>query len=87
VNSDGFPASPCDWIPSVVNLATLDSRRQFSISEEGIEIAKKKAFKLAPHIARASFRVRDFHNFPREEWEPKVKYSGWYSPVWLIERR
>jgi hypothetical protein len=95
VNSDGSLAYPSDWIQSLVNLmnsATLDSRRQFSIDHESIELARKKALKLAPRIPRASFHLQDFRTFPQEAWEPKGKYSGdfflgRYSPVWLIQRR
>jgi hypothetical protein len=48
VNFDGSPADPSDWIQSFVNLknpATLDFRRQFSISAEYIEPGRKKALK------------------------------------------
>jgi hypothetical protein len=76
LNSDGSPADPSDWIQSLANLSTLDSRRHFSISDESFEFTKKKTLKLWLRIPRTPFRVQDFRNFPKEEWKPKVKSSG-----------
>jgi hypothetical protein len=59
-----------------LNLSTLDCRRQFSISDESIELSKRKTLQLAPRIARTPFRLHDFRNFAQKEWEPKVKSSG-----------
>jgi hypothetical protein len=90
VTSDGSPASLSDWIQSLLNLSTLDCRCQFSISDESIELSKRKTLKLASRIARNSFRLQDFHNFPQKKWEPKVKSSSdfpWSVLTGLIDSK
>jgi hypothetical protein len=75
---------------NLMKFATLDCRRQFSISDEFIEIGERKILKLAFRIARTPFRLQYFHNFPQKKWEPKVKFSGdfpWSVLTGLIDSK